>query len=90
MSSGVVHAKRWRKPGESQLPQVMVRACEPMTLQEVADRLGLTRERVRQIEFKALDKAAQYLAERGLRVQDVFPDGRAELGAAVRKSRLSE
>lgn len=33
--------------------------CEPMTLQEIADHYGLTRERVRQIEAKALDKMRQ-------------------------------
>ena len=30
--------------------------CEPMTLQQIADQVGLTRERVRQIEVKIYKK----------------------------------
>jgi len=32
---------------------------DPLTLQEIGDRLGLTRERIRQIEQKAMEKLAR-------------------------------
>jgi RNA polymerase sigma-32 factor len=35
---------------------------EPKTLQEVADAFGLTRERVRQIEAKLIEKLQKHLA----------------------------
>jgi RNA polymerase primary sigma factor len=40
---------------------------EPMTLQEIGDRLGLTRERIRQIEQKAMRKMARSQTLRQLR-----------------------
>jgi DNA-directed RNA polymerase sigma subunit (sigma70/sigma32) len=42
------------------------------TLHEVADMLGLTRERVRQIESKALAKIRKRLQEQGLTASDLF------------------
>jgi len=36
---------------------------EPLTLQEVGDKLGITRERVRQLEVRALDKLKKNLSE---------------------------
>jgi RNA polymerase primary sigma factor len=37
----------------------------PMTLEQIGERLDLTRERIRQIEGEALDKLHEYLAEEG-------------------------
>jgi RNA polymerase primary sigma factor len=37
---------------------------EPKTLREIGERLGLTRERVRQIESEALTKLCQAMGER--------------------------
>ena len=36
---------------------------EPLTLAEVGDRLGLTRERIRQIERKAMKKLYEKITE---------------------------
>ena len=48
---------------------VMVR---PHTLQEISDELGLSRERVRQIERQALAKMKVILIEQGYDPDDVF------------------
>lgn len=40
---------------------------EPMTLQEIGDRLGVTRERIRQIESRAKDRLRQSREVQGLR-----------------------
>ena len=47
-------------------PVVRMYATESMTLEEVGYCLGITRERVRQIETAALRKVAVKLAGRGL------------------------
>lgn len=42
----------------------------PLTLQEVGDALGVTRERARQIEVKALSKLKKRLLARGYVIED--------------------
>lgn len=43
-----------------------------MTLEEIADMMGITRERVRQIEKKALAKLRIRLRKRGLELDDLI------------------
>jgi DNA-binding transcriptional regulator GbsR (MarR family) len=43
-----------------------------MTLQEIADMMGMSRERVRQIEVRALGKVKQELFKRGITAEDFF------------------
>lgn len=45
-----------------------------MTLEEIAECMGITRERVRQIETKALRKLARQLRARGINPEDLFGD----------------
>ncbi len=47
-------------------------AEEPMTLQEVGDRYGITRERARQIETKLLKKLREFVEKQGLLDIDVL------------------
>lgn len=46
--------------------------AEPMTLEAIGQRLGLTRERVRQIEVAGLKKLRGLLASRGVDPEDLF------------------
>ena len=46
---------------------------EPMTLDAIGKRMGLTRERVRQIEAAGLKKLRGLLASRGINAKDLFP-----------------
>ena len=43
-----------------------------MTLQEIADMMGMSRERVRQIEVRALGKVKIELYKRGITAEDFF------------------
>ena len=45
-----------------------------MTLEEVGREMGLTAERVRQIENEALAKIRKALAEKGVTGADIVPD----------------
>lgn len=51
----------------------MRRVADGMTLDEIAQHFGLTRERIRQIEFKALRKVRAKLKARGLTFKDLLP-----------------
>ncbi|MFN7685612.1 MAG: RNA polymerase factor sigma-32 [Oligoflexia bacterium] len=50
-------------PKEIRLLEDRLLAEEPKTLQEIADRYGLTRERARQIEAKLIEKLREFLKE---------------------------
>jgi len=43
----------------------------PQTLQEIADQYGISRERIRQIEAKVIEKMRKFFAEKGLSVDKV-------------------
>ena len=45
---------------------------EPMTLEAIGRKLGVTRERVRQIESAALERVRRLMAARGMEAQDLF------------------
>ena len=45
---------------------------DPMTLQEVGEKLGVTRERVRQLEARILKNLRVYLENEGLNASDFF------------------
>ena len=45
-----------------------------MTLEEVAEVLGMSRERVRQIEKEALSKLKKAFTSKGLTFEDLMPD----------------
>ena len=49
-----------------------MRLQEYMTLEEIADCLNCTRERVRQIERKALRKLKHQLRKRGIDIKDLI------------------
>lgn len=50
-------------PKEKKILESRLLADEPQTLQEIADRYGLTRERARQIEVKVIEKLREFLQE---------------------------
>ena len=52
------------KPREQRIMQARVLAEEPLTLQELGDEMGLTRERIRQIEKALVDDLRDYLREK--------------------------
>ena len=49
-------------------------ADEPVTLQEIGDRYGITRERARQIESKIIQRLKRFIAERGVLTQHLVED----------------
>lgn len=51
-------------------PLIKEQRIEPMTLEECGTVLGVTRERVRQIEANALRKLRNGLARKGLQLKD--------------------
>ena len=63
----------WRLKNEAFLNCTWV-ACNygPFTLEEVGDMMGVTRERIRQIEAKALLKLRKHLQERGIKPSDLL------------------
>ena len=44
----------------------------PMTLEAIGRKIGVTRERVRQIEAAALERLRRLMAARGVEAQDLF------------------
>ncbi len=47
-------------------------ASSALTLQEIADAMNLTRERVRQIEAKALTKLRKKMQAKGIKASDLI------------------
>jgi RNA polymerase primary sigma factor len=47
-------------------------SSSPLTLQEIADAMNLTRERVRQIEAKALTKLRKKMQSKEIKVTDLL------------------
>jgi len=45
---------------------------EPETLEALAERMGLTRERIRQIQHEALHKLKRHMARHGISRDSVF------------------
>jgi RNA polymerase nonessential primary-like sigma factor len=45
---------------------------EPATLEEVGEEIGLTRERVRQIQVEGLRRMKEMLTQQGLSVETLF------------------
>lgn len=53
-------------------PLSRIHSSEPMTLGEIAEVMNITRERVRQIEVKALAKLKRELSKRGFNPDDLL------------------
>jgi RNA polymerase sigma-32 factor len=51
------------EPRDRKLVDERVLADEPKTLQELGDELGVTRERVRQLEARIVNRLREYLKE---------------------------
>ena len=47
-------------------------SCSALTLQEIADTMNLTRERVRKIEAKAIRKLRQKMTELNIKPKDLY------------------
>ncbi len=45
---------------------------DPLTLQEVGEKLGITRERVRQLEARIIKNLREHLENEGLSASDFF------------------
>lgn len=56
------------KEKEKQIFEQRLYAEVPKTLQEIADDYGITRERIRQIEKRVLDKLKNYFQEKGMNI----------------------
>lgn len=63
------HVDRYMKNAKQQR-EVMLSLKPVRTMDEVAAELGMSRERVRQIEHRALGKLRKLIAERGLTFED--------------------
>jgi len=61
---------------------------EPETLEELSGRLGLTRERVRQIQNDAMLKLKRYITRDGFNRQAFF--WRSRVGQSSRAHRMAE
>jgi RNA polymerase sigma-32 factor len=49
-------------------------AEDPLTLQEIGDRYGVTRERARQIESRIIQKLREFVSKKGLLDAEVVRD----------------
>jgi DNA-directed RNA polymerase sigma subunit (sigma70/sigma32) len=51
-----------------------LRACAPMSFKDIAEALGVTRQRAQQIYISALRKARIRAAKRGINIEEFFRD----------------
>jgi DNA-directed RNA polymerase sigma subunit (sigma70/sigma32) len=51
-----------------------LRACAPMSFKDIAESLGITRQRAQQIYLTALRKARINAAKRGINIEEFFRD----------------
>jgi DNA-directed RNA polymerase sigma subunit (sigma70/sigma32) len=51
-----------------------LRACAPMAFKDIAEALGITRQRAQQIYINALRKARINAAKRGINIEELFRD----------------
>jgi RNA polymerase sigma-32 factor len=63
-TSGV--ARSTLKGSDLEIFDARLLAEEPLTLQELGDRYGITRERARQIEARIVQKLRDFVSKRGL------------------------
>ena len=86
MSGPRIPGQRRRLPGGA---GEVNRAGEIMSLEAVGAALGITRERVRQIEVRAIEKLRDALAARGLTPDDLLRD-RPDFGFVVKQIHRSQ
>jgi RNA polymerase sigma-32 factor len=55
--------RRTLKGRDREICELRTMAEEPLTLQEIGDRFGVTRERARQIERRMMDRLKEYLKQ---------------------------
>ncbi len=63
-----------KKLGDSERPDRTAPTQRSMTLEEIADIFGTSRERIRQIEQMALRKIRGRLRAKGINLKDYLPD----------------
>lgn len=63
--------KKQLKGRDLEIFEARLIAEEPVTLQEIGDRYGITRERARQIESKIIQRLRKFVAERGVLTEDL-------------------
>lgn len=73
-ASHLAHFRETLKGRDLEVFDARLMAEEPVTLQEIGDRYGITRERARQIEAKIIGKLRDFVAKQGLLDAEVIKD----------------